>query len=182
LAAEPLDAAAGANLGAATLGFTMPDKQQFREYYAGLPDDQFQMVALRPDLVPEAREAVTEELQARGLTKADLKAFRRQMKRDRVLAKRSEGVAQQQWWDLKEKMYVGFLVLFAWMSAMILPMAIREPARQWESIFIPGGFVVGSCLLGLWARKKGRHVAFVLRFVVPLVLLAISTLVVVVLS
>jgi hypothetical protein len=53
----------------------MPDQQQFREHYAGLPDDQLQLAALRDDLLPEAREAMTRELKARGLT--DLEGFQK---------------------------------------------------------------------------------------------------------
>jgi hypothetical protein len=157
----------------------MPDKQQFRERYAGLPDDQFQVVALSPDLLPEAREAVTEEMQARGLTEADLKAFRRQMKRDRTLARRSDYVARQQLQDFKEGMALVLLIFSAWVSAVMLPwLALVEPDRgDWRVFLVLAGLIAVSCLLGLRARKEARIFAFGLRTVMPLALLVVSTLV-----
>jgi hypothetical protein len=160
----------------------MPDKQQFREYYAGLPDDQFQMVALKADLLPEAREAVTEELQARGLTKADLKAFRRELRRNRVLAKQSEGVARERRWDFEMQVHLVFLVLSGWAGAVLIPMTVTDGRRDWDAVSVLAALLAGSCLLGVWAWKKGKRVLFVLSAVVPLGLLVLSTLVAIVLS
>ena len=162
----------------------MPDKREFREYYASLPEDQFQMVALRPDLLPEAREAVTEELEARGLTAADLKAFRRQMRRDAALAKRSEYVARQRQSDFDLALHTGVMVLIAWISAFGLPLVLatgRAP-RNTEVLLFPAGFIAASCFLGIRARRKGESTKFVLMTLVPLVLLGITSIVAVVMA
>jgi hypothetical protein len=46
----------------------MPDKSQFRDYYSRLADDEVARIALTNYLLPEAQEALADELQKRGLT------------------------------------------------------------------------------------------------------------------
>jgi len=63
---------------------------RFRERYRTLPDDDLARLALYEDLMPAAREAITDELEARGLR--DLSAFRSRFEEDAILAK-AEGLS-----------------------------------------------------------------------------------------
>lgn len=66
------------------------ERLRFRERYKSLPDDDLARLALYEDLTPAARDAITEELEARGLR--DLSSFRKQFEEDAILAK-AEGLS-----------------------------------------------------------------------------------------
>lgn len=66
------------------------ERLQFREYYRTLTDNDLARLALYEDLMPAAREAITEELEARGLR--DLSSFQKQFEEDAILAK-AEGLS-----------------------------------------------------------------------------------------
>jgi hypothetical protein len=66
------------------------ERLQFRERYRTMTDDDLARLALYEDLMPAAREAITEELQARGLR--DLSSFQKQFEEDAIFAK-AEGLS-----------------------------------------------------------------------------------------
>jgi hypothetical protein len=66
------------------------ERLQFRERYRTMTDDDLARLALYEDLMPAAREAITEELEARGLR--DLSSFQKQFEDDAILAK-AEGLS-----------------------------------------------------------------------------------------
>lgn len=97
-----------------------PEWLRFRERYRSLPDDDLARLALYEELIPAARAAITEELEARGLR--DLSLFRKQFEEDAVLAK-AEGLSA--FTPVKARLPVrmelarnqrllGFTVLAAW--------------------------------------------------------------------
>jgi hypothetical protein len=53
---------------------------EFREYYRTLADDELVHFAIDRDLIPAAREAITDELEARGLQ--DLSSFKKRFEDD----------------------------------------------------------------------------------------------------
>lgn len=61
------------------------ERLQFRERYRIMTDDDLARLALYEDLIPAAREAITEELEARELR--DLSSFQKQFEDDAILAK-----------------------------------------------------------------------------------------------
>jgi len=66
------------------------ERLRFRERYRSLPDDDLARLALYEDLMPAAREAISEELEARGLR--DLSSFQKQFEEEAILAK-TEGLS-----------------------------------------------------------------------------------------
>lgn len=61
------------------------ERLRFRERYRSMSDDDLARLALYEDLIPVAREAITEELEARGLH--DLSAFKSRITEEAILAK-----------------------------------------------------------------------------------------------
>jgi hypothetical protein len=53
----------------------MDDELRFANTYRGLADDELARIALSNNLLPEAQEALTSEMQRRGLT--DLSEYKR---------------------------------------------------------------------------------------------------------
>jgi hypothetical protein len=154
------------------------EKQRFRDTYAGLPDDQLKMVALRSDLQPDAEAALKEELEARNLTAADLKTFRREMKRNRAAARHAESTVHERARHFELRMALGFLVLMAWVCAWFMPFTVVSGQSRdlFELCAITAAFIGVSGFLGLRARRKGRKLGFYLMAVVPLVILVVSTI------
>jgi hypothetical protein len=74
---------------------------RFREYYGHLADDELARIALTDELVPEAQQALKEELQKRGLT--DLSEYKRAL--EQAAAYRKEE-AQQTLYVLKAKVAI----------------------------------------------------------------------------
>ncbi|HEV2444239.1 MAG TPA: hypothetical protein VGT07_17065 [Steroidobacteraceae bacterium] len=66
------------------------ERLRFRERYRTMANDDLARLALYEDLMPAAREAITEELETRGLR--DLSSFRKQFEEDAILA-RAEGLS-----------------------------------------------------------------------------------------
>lgn len=66
------------------------ERLRLRERYRSLPDDDLARLTLYEDLMPAAREAIREELEARGLR--DLSSFQKQFEGDAILAK-AEGLS-----------------------------------------------------------------------------------------
>jgi len=62
-----------------------PKSLQFREHYRTLTDDELVHFAIDRDLIPAAREAITAELEARGLR--DLSSFKKRFEEDAVNAR-----------------------------------------------------------------------------------------------
>jgi len=60
------------------------ERLRFRERYRTLGDDDLARLALDDDLIPAAREAITDELEARGLR--DLSPLKKRFKEDAALA------------------------------------------------------------------------------------------------
>jgi hypothetical protein len=151
----------------------MSDPQQFRDYYTSLPDDQLKLVALRDDLLPEARTAVQQELKSRGLT--DLEAFRRDVQANKEIARQAEGVAYQRRARLEEWIVKGFLVSAAWLMAVIGPFSLHPPPRDPMDVYLAMGIPIGaSCLFGVLAWRRRSRPGFYLMTIAPLVLLGIS--------
>jgi hypothetical protein len=153
------------------------DQQRFRETYAGLPDDQLKVVALRSDLQPEAEAALKDELEARRVTPADLKAFRRELKTNRAIARYAESVAYVERSRLEARFFLGSVVLIAWAAAVFAP-ALVTSADELDllELCMLFGPIAVSGYLGIRARRKGRKLGFYLMTVVPIALLVLSTL------
>ena len=64
------------------------ERLRFREHYRSLTDDDLARLSMDENLVPAAREEITEELQVRGL--GDLSAFRKRFAEEATVS-RSEG-------------------------------------------------------------------------------------------
>jgi hypothetical protein len=58
---------------------------QFREHYRNLVDDDLARLAMDTNLIPPAREAITDELEARGLR--DLSSFKKRFEEDSVIVR-----------------------------------------------------------------------------------------------
>lgn len=155
------------------------DGLRFRDRYSQLPDDELARIALSGQLVPEAREALTAELQKRGIS--DLSGYKRDLEeptRDyEIMANMQRRIAE------------GMAVALAWCLAIFVPflaIAAHTAHAPVTDLLEVGGVcllvVAFSCYLGIKARKEGSRIGYVLKLVVPLVLLGISTIVVACLS
>jgi hypothetical protein len=161
----------------------MPDRSQFSDYYSRLADDQLARIALSNHLVPEAQEALNEEMQKRGLT--DLTEYKRAL--EEAAAASTLGSALQVQAQMKWQFAKWMIAFMAWGFAITLPLAWLPLA--WTpgaaalsdalEITAMGGLCIAlSCYLGIRARRQGSRAGYVLKSMLPLVLLGISTAVV----
>ncbi len=148
----------------------MPGSWKFSEYYRGLADDQLARIALEDHLVPEAYEALRVELHQRGLT--DLSEYKRTLDQstDTLHAWREPdtSTSAKEGWTM---------VVAGWVLAITLPF-IGEIERQGAPdtvLLAVGAIYIGwSCYLGIKDRRQGSKRGFILKFVLPLVLLSAS--------
>lgn len=148
----------------------MPDSSKFSEYYRGLADDELARIAREDHLVPEAYEALKVELHQRGLT--DLGDYKRTSNQSTVAfhAWREPETATRakEGWTM---------VIAAWVLAIALPF-VAEIERQSapDAVLLAVGTIyLGlSCYLGIKDRRQGSKKGFILKFVLPLVLLGAS--------
>jgi hypothetical protein len=154
----------------------MSDRQQFREYYGRLADDELARIALSNHLVPEAQEALTDEMQKRGLT--DLTEYKRAL--DEAAAASSPERQLEITAGMKRELTEWVLVFMAWVLALVLPFAwLASPNRSdaFQFTLMATPFIAVSCYLGIKARREGSRREYFLKVTLPLVLLGISTLV-----
>lgn len=154
----------------------MNDKLKFAEVYRGLADDELARLALSNQLVPEAQEALTVELEKRRIT--DLSEYKHTLEEaagTSSLRRELELEAR-----LKSPSRDGVLVFAAWVLAILLPLQFlsvtppRSPALIWLCL-VGGVYIAFSCYRGLKAWRDGSRKGFVLKFVFPLTFLGIST-------
>lgn len=151
-------------------GIVMPDSSKFSEYYRGLADDELARIALENHLVPEAYKALTVELHQRGLT--DLSEY------NRPLAQSTAALHAWREPDTSTRAKEGWtMAVAAWVLAITLPF-IAEIERQGTSdtvlLAVGAIYLRLSCYLGIKDRRQGSKRGFILKFVLPLVLLAAS--------
>jgi hypothetical protein len=155
----------------------MYDRLQFADFYSRLADDELARVALSNHLVPEAQEALTVELQKRGLT--DLSEYKRALEEAAAASSLGNDLGSKAG---KNRASEAWLFAFAaWLLAALMPLQLGFAALPDLTAreLIAGALVIGlSCYLGLKARRDGSRKGFVLKFVLPLILLGVSTLVV----
>jgi hypothetical protein len=151
----------------------MYDRQRFADLYGRLADDELARIALSNNLVPEAQEALTVELQKRGLN--DLSEYKRLLE-DAATSSFPESPSI----DKTRENWI--FVFAAWVLAGYLPPAVwltpldaSMARRLW---FVAALYILGSCYLGFKARREGSRKGFVLKFMLPLLILGVSTLVV----
>ena len=127
--------------------------------------------------MPEAQEVLTDELQKRGLT--DLREYKRAL--DEAAEASSLGRELEIQAQMKLEFAEWMLVFMAWVLAIALPFIwIASPNRSDAlKISVIGTlFIAFSCYLGLRALRRGSYKGYVLKLMLPLILLGISTTVV----
>ena len=159
----------------------MHDSLRFAEVYSRLADDELARVALSGHLVPEAQEAPTVELEKRGLT--DLSQYKHTLQE--AARTSSLGSNLQFQGGLKQVSSDRMIVLAAWVLAASIPLLFLSGEPPSSAILIRlclvGALFIGiSCYRGLRARRDGSRKGFVLKFLLPLILLGASTAVVLV--
>lgn len=155
----------------------MANKGQFLEYYSRLADDELARIALQDQLVPEAQDAITDELQKRGLS--DLSEYKRAL--DESAAASSVENELQIQVRMKRQVSEWVFVFLAWASAIASPFILVAGPDGSEALKFSGMAalpIAFSCYLGIKARRQGSRQGYVLKFMLPLILLGISTLVV----
>jgi hypothetical protein len=154
----------------------MSDPLRFNGVYRRLMDDELARVALEGNLVPEAREALTIELQKRGLT--DLSEYENNLAQAAAVSSFENQLAIQA--QMKRQLLSWLLTFFAWVMALFVPFAwLISPNRtdNFEVSLMGGAFVAFSCYLGIRSRATGSQWGYRLRFLLPLILLGVSTVV-----
>jgi hypothetical protein len=159
----------------------MQDRLRFAEVYSRLADDELARVALGGNLVSEAQEALTAELEKRGLT--DLGQYKRTPGQAAGMSSLTGDLQFQA--GVKGKSSDRIFVLAAWVLAVSIPLVFLSEERPSSAILIRlclvgGLFIAVSCYRGLRARADGSRKGFVLKFLVPLILLGASTAIVIV--
>ena len=157
----------------------MHDKPQFAEVYGRLADDELARVALGGNLVSEAQEALTAELEKRGLT--DLSQYKRTPGQAAGMSSLTGDLQFQA--GVKGKSSDRIFVLAAWVLAISIPLIflLAQPPSSAMLIrlcLVGALFIAVSCYRGLRALRDGSRKGFVLKFLLPLILLGASTVVV----
>jgi len=150
----------------------MYDRLQFAELYSRLADDELARIALENQLVPEAHEALAVELQKRGLN--DLSEYKRNFEEAAAASSVETGQA-----PIERPREEWLFAFAACLMAILLPLQFEFaglPHLDRVELALGALFIAFSCFLGLRARRKGSHKGFLLKFVLPLVLLGVSTL------
>jgi hypothetical protein len=160
---------------------TMNDTLRFAEVYRRLADDELARVALSNHLVPEAQEAVKAELQRRGLN--DLSEYKHTL--EEAAGTTSLGAELAFQGGLKRPTGDGVFVFAAWVLALSVPLIFLSAPPPGFAVEIRvclagTALIAVSCYRGLKARREGSHRGFVLKFVLPLILLGLSTTVVII--
>ena len=151
--------------------------QRFAEVYSRLADDELARVALADHLVPEAKEALDAELQKRGLN--DLSEYKHtEGAGTNSLARELEIQSR-----LRRPTGDRVFVFAAWILALSVPLIFLSATPPGFAIEIRvclagTALIAVSCYRGLKARREGSRRGFVLKFVLPLILLGVSTTVV----
>jgi hypothetical protein len=157
---------------------------QYREYYRHLADDELARIALESELVPEARQALTEELRNRGMT--DLSEYKKALHQAAI--DRSPGRQMQIQAQMQQQIHEWTFVVLAWFCSMLAPLCVLGPASRQSvqgsaiTFAVLAAFIGFSCYLGIRARCQGSRIGYRLKSVIPLALLGISTIAVVVLN
>jgi hypothetical protein len=157
----------------------MYETPQFAELYRRLPDDELARIALANHLLPEAERALTGELQRRGLT--DLSEYKKALEES---AAASSPERQMELLTQMKQAYVEWLfAVVASALAVMLPVVWfldqNVPAGIKLKVSALGAVLVGlSCYFGIKARRRGSRVGLWFKCVIPIILLAISTFVV----
>jgi hypothetical protein len=155
----------------------MNDRLQFGEVYSRLANDDLARIALANHLVPEAQEALTVELQRRGLV--DLSRYKGAQKETAAGFLVREPAVQA---GLERASGDRIFVFAAWVLAVSVPLVFLFAAPPTSAGLmlcpIAAVFIAISCYRGLKARRDGSRKGFVLKFVLPLILLCMSTTVV----
>ena len=152
------------------------DRQQFADFYSRVADDELARIALSNHLIPEAQEALTVELQKRGLT--DLSEYKH------ALEEAAAASSPRSQLEFQARIYRAFVewmfASMAWVLAVSLPPLIWFAAPHGSDALklclIEALFIAVSCYLGVKARREGSRKGFVLKFMLPLILLGMSTL------
>jgi hypothetical protein len=156
----------------------MYDRLQFAEVYSRLADDELARIALSNHLVPEAQEALTVEIQKRGL---DLNEHKRALEKAAAVPVLERELALQA--RLVQPSSDRIFIVAAWILAASVPLtfllaAPPSPAILIKLYIVTAAFIAVSCFRGLKARRDGSRKGFMHKFVLPLMLLGISTAVV----
>lgn len=155
------------------------DRLRLSEHYHQLADDELARIALSGNLMPEAQEALAIELRERGMT--DLSEYKRALEEAAAAsspAREAEYQAQMQ-----QKFSEAALVFAAWLMAVALPFIIASSTRPTGSnalkLYGMGTLLIAfSCYLGFRARRRHSRKGYVLKLIVPLVLLVVSAVLV----
>jgi hypothetical protein len=97
----------------------MHDRLRFAEVYGRLADDELARIALSGNLVPDAEEALTVELQKRGI--ADLSQYKHTLEAAAGASSVGSDVEGQS--GLKQAPGDRMFVLAAWVLAVCIPLA-----------------------------------------------------------
>jgi len=157
----------------------MNDKPQFAARYSRLADDELARIALSDELLPEAHEALSNELEKRGLT--DLSEYKKALEE----ADAASTVDRQPEYQMQMRQVLTewILVFMAWAFAIAAPfiwLAAPNGSDALKVSALGASFIAFSCYLGIKARRKGSSTGFWLKCALPLVFLGTSTLVVLV--
>ena len=128
----------------------MTSHSPFREHYAGLHEDELVHIALTRDLIPQAKEALQQELAQRGIT--DLTQHRQQMEQERVAQEERRQVELERrsatsGWSTKIGYGIGGLMFLYGAFCAAVPQADGQDA----TILIALGPAV---VLGTWVMAK----------------------------
>lgn len=152
----------------------MNDKPQFAARYSRLADDELARIALSDFLLPEAHEALRNELLKRGLT--DLSEYKKALEE----AKAASSIENQLEYQIQMRQVITewMLVFVAWVFAVAAPFIWLETPSGSEALKVSAvgaSFIAFSCYRGLKARRKGSRKGFWLKCALPLILLGISS-------
>ena len=152
----------------------MPGQPQFGELYRRFADDELARLALTYNLAPEAQEALTIELRKRGLT--DLSEHKSNLTQAAASSSLENQLAIQG--RVKWQFAQALLTFMAWVMAPIIPFAWVVTPEYSDSLkisLIGALFIAFSCYLGIRSRREGSRWGCRLEFLLPLILLGIST-------
>lgn len=155
---------------------TMHDRPRFAEVYSRLADDELAHVALSGHLVPEAQEALTVELQKRGLV--DLSQYKHTLEQAAGPSSLESDLEFQG--GLKQASSDRMFVFAAWVLAASVPLVFLLAERPNSAVlirlYLVGAlFIAVSCYRGVRALRDGSRKGFVLKFLLPLILAGSST-------
>jgi len=157
----------------------MYDRQQFAEVYSRLADDELARVARSNHLVPEAQEALTVEIQKRGLNLSEYDRALEEATAVPVLERELAFQARFVRPSGDRVIVLAACVLAASVPLIFLSAAPPSPAILIKLCIATAVVIAISCFRGLKARRDGSPKGFLLKFALPLILLGMSTVVVI---